>query len=345
MSAESQIQLTKHDFSDIEDKSSWAFEALSELYGSELAATQLGLEHEAYTLGEERFHRTIARQIERGEFADNTAAKPVLSSLVPLMATAFDNWVHHQVTKVRRKHVALQFFQMVKAESVAAITVKSVLNMTAKKGPQNIQTVAIFLGKALEEEARYSRIREQEVDHYNKRIRKALNKRNGHTYKVAYLERVEAHMLEANELSDPWTTWRSIENDIAFHIGIRLLELLIESTQLVEVKRENAGNAKLDGEFVQLTRAWADKLCSRAFSLAGVTPRYQPMIVPPKPWTKMIGGGYWAKGRRPIPLIRVRSKRAMQRYHDVSMPEVYKAVNIAQAPLRRAGWATGSAER
>ncbi len=234
---------------------------------------------------------------------------------------------------------------MVKAESVAAITVKSVLNMTAKKGPQNIQTVAIFLGKALEEEARYSRIREQEVDHYNKRIRKALNKRNGHTYKVAYLERVEAHMLEANELSDPWTTWRSIENDIAFHIGIRLLELLIESTQLVEVKRENAGNAKLDGEFVQLTRAWADKLCSRAFSLAGVTPRYQPMIVPPKPWTKMIGGGYWAKGRRPIPLIRVRSKRAMQRYHDVSMPEVYKAVNIAQAPLRRAGWATGSAER
>ncbi|KAA0974837.1 HNH endonuclease signature motif containing protein [Pseudomonas sp. ANT_J28] len=78
---------------------------------------------------------------------------------------------------------------------------------------------------------------------------------------------------------------------MTYHMGIRLLELLIESTQLVEVKREHAGNVKLDGEFVHLTQAWADKLCSRAYSLAGVTPRYQPMIVPPKEWTQMVGVG------------------------------------------------------
>ncbi len=109
MSAANQIQPTKHDFSDIQDKATWAFETLSAMYGTELAATQLGLEHEAYTLGEERFHKTLERQMERGEFSDNAVAKPVLSTLVPLMAVAFDNWVEHQVTKVRRKHVGLQF--------------------------------------------------------------------------------------------------------------------------------------------------------------------------------------------------------------------------------------------
>lgn len=331
MSAESQIQPTKHDFSDIKDTASWAFETLAGMYGADLAATQLSLEHEAYTLGEERFHKALERQIDRGEFADNATAKHVLTSLVPMMMTAFDDWVENQVTKVRRKHVGLQFFQMVKSENVAAITVKIVLNTVAKKGPQSVQSLAVALGRGLEEEARFGRIREQEAEHFNKNIRKALNKRNGHTYKVKFLEKVEAHMQEANEIESSWTSWDSVDNDVAYHMGIRLLELLIESTQLVEMKRENAGNVKLDGEFIYLTQAWVDKLCNRAFSLAGITPRHQPMIVPPKEWTKMIGGGYWAKGRKPIPLIRVRSKRALQRYRDVSMPEVYKAVNIAQA--------------
>lgn len=326
----SAIKPQLHDFSDIR-KSASAFDTLSKLYGEDIAAQQLALEHEAYTLGEAHFHKTLERQIKRGEYAENAAAKPVITTLVPMMAAALENWIEHQVTKVRRKHVGLQFFQMVKAENAAAITVKIVLNTVAKKGPQSVQSLAVSLGRGLEEEARFGRIREQEAEHFQKHIHKALNTRNGHTYKVAFMEKVEAHMLEANELESAWTSWNSVENDVAYHIGIRLLEVLIESTQLVEMKRENAGNIKLDGEFIYLTQAWADKLCERAFSLAGVTPRHQPMIVPPKEWTKMVGGGYWAKGRKPIPLIRVRSKRALQRYNDVHMPEVYKAVNIAQA--------------
>lgn len=328
------IQIKKHDFSDIKN-STWAFETLAGLYGEDIAAQQLALEHEAYTLGEERFHKALERQMERGEFADNATVKPVLTTLIPLFMTAYNNWVEHQVTKVRRKHVALQFFQMVNPVNIAAVTIKIVLNTVGKKGPTSVQNLAVALGRGLEEEARFGRIRDQEAEHFNKHIRKALNQRNGHTYKVKYLEKVEGHMQEANELQSSWTSWDALENDVAFHIGIRLLELLIESTQLVEMKRENAGNAKLDGEYVHLTTEWSDKLCARAFSLAGITPRHQPMIVPPKEWTKMVGGGYWAKGRKPIPLIRVRSKRALQRYADVYMPEVYKAVNIAQSSAWR----------
>ena len=332
MSAESQtIQLTKHDFSAITDVSSWAYETLSNIYGPDLAAAQLSLEHEAYTLGEDHFKKVLERSIDRNEFADNATAKPVLASLIPLMAKAFEDWVEHQVTKVKRKNIGLPYLQLVKAENVAAITVKTVLNMVAKKGPLSVQQVSVAVGKAVEEEARFGRIREQEAEHFNKRIRPALNKRNGHTYKVKFMEKVEAHMMAANELTSKWTSWDALDNYVTFHIGVKLLELLIESTQLVEMKREHAGNAKLDGEFIYLTPEWAEKLCNRAYALAEITPRYQPMIVPPREWTGMIGGGYWAKGRKPVPLIRVRSKKALQRYKDVSMPEVYKAVNIAQA--------------
>ncbi|KMT52417.1 DNA polymerase, partial [Pseudomonas fildesensis] len=239
MSAESQtIQLTKHDFSAITDVSSWAYETLSNIYGPDLAAAQLSLEHEAYTLGEDYFKKILERSIDRNEFADNATAKPVLASLIPLMAKAFEDWVEHQVNKVKRKNIGLPYLQLVKAENVAAITVKTVLNMVAKKGPLSVQQVSVAVGKAVEEEARFGRIREQEAEHFNKRIRPALNKRNGHTYKVKFMEKVEAHMMAANELTTKWTSWDALDNYVTFHIGVKLLELLIESTQLVEMRRE-----------------------------------------------------------------------------------------------------------
>ncbi|MES9287199.1 hypothetical protein ABEQ58_12230, partial [Cutibacterium acnes] len=109
------------------------------------------------------------------------------------------------------------------------------------------------------------------------------------------------------------------------------MEILIESTELIIVRRESAGNAKKDQEVVELHPEWIKKLGERAFSLAGIAPIYQPCVVPPKKWVGVKGGGYWARGRKPLNFIRVRNKRALERYRDVDMPDVYEAVNLAQA--------------
>ncbi|KPA96924.1 DNA-directed RNA polymerase [Pseudomonas asplenii] len=200
----------------------------------------------------------------------------------------------------------------------------------AKPGAVTVQDLAIRIGKALEEEARFGRIRDQEAAHFNKFVHKSLNKRNGHTYKVKFMEKVEAHMKDANQLAESWVKWDTLDNDVTHHMGIRLIELLIESTQLVEMRREFAGVKSRDGEYIYLHPEWSAKICERASSLAGISPMFQPMIVPPREWSTMVGGGYWAKGRKPVPFIRVRSKRALHRYREVYMPEVYKAVNLAQ---------------
>lgn len=319
-----------HDFTDIKE-SSWAFEKLSAIYGPELAATQLSLEHEAYTLGEERFRKGLERQAERGEFSNNTTAKPILETIVPQLSAALTAWCDHQVNKVRRKNPALKYFLEINHDVAAAVTVRCTLNRIAQRsGAPTVTELACSIGGAIEEEARYGRIRDQERAHYDKHIRRALNQRNGMTYKKAFMAQVEAHMLEAGELNAAWEEWDAADGDIRYHAGIRMLEMLIEVSQLIEVKREHAGNKKLDGEYIYLKQEWADKLASRAYLLGGVNPRYQPMVVQPRPWTGIIGGGYWAKGRKPLSLIRVHSKRALRRYKEVYMPEVYDAVNIAQ---------------
>lgn len=319
----------RHDFSDI--LHSEAFDTLSEIYGPELAAEQLHLEHEAYTLGEQRFNDALERQQDRGEFSQNMVAKPLLGTLVPKLAKAIDYWRTHQVEKVRRKHVSLGMFLQMDSTVMASVTIRWTLNRIAQRsGAPTVTQMAISIGKALEEEARYGRIRVLEQDYYKKHLKKALAQRNGNTYKLEYMAKIEQHMIDAGQIQSQWVEWEGQAADAHFHTGVRMLELLIESTQLVEVVREHKGNKKLDGEYIYLKPEWAEKLRSRAYILSGVMPRHQPMVVQPKPWSGTHGGGYWAKGRKPVTFIRVPSKRALKRYRDVHMPEVYRAVNLAQ---------------
>lgn len=319
----------RHDFSDI--KHSDAFDTLAGIYGPELAAQQLHLEHEAYTLGEQKFNEALERQQDRGEFSMNMVAKPLLGTLVPKLAKAIEDWRTHQVEKVRRKHVSLGMFLQMDAEVMASVTIRWTLNRIAQRsGAPTITQMAVSIGKALEEEARYGRIRVAEQAYFQKHLKKAIAQRNGNTYKLEYMNKIEQHMLETGQLTSAWEEWEGQANDAHFHTGVRMLELLIESTQLIEVVREHKGNKKLDGEYIYLKSEWAEKLRSRAYILSGVMPRHQPMVVQPKPWVGTHGGGYWAKGRKPVTFIRVPSKKALKRYRDVDMPNVYRAVNLAQ---------------
>ncbi len=318
----------RHVFSELQ--STEAFDALAAIYGPALAAEQLNLEHEAYTLGEEKFRQAFERAQDRGEFSSHSTAKPLLGSLVPLLSVAITNWIEHQTTKVRRKHVALGAFQAMNAETMASIVIRVVMNRIAQRdGAPTVTELAVSVGRMLEEECRYGRIRVAEQDYYKKHLKKALAQRNGMTYKLEYMAKIEDQMVRDGKVQQ-FSGWDDSTPDILFHMGVRMLELLIESTQLIEMRREHKGIKKLDGEYIYLKPEWAEKLSSRAYILSGIFPRHQPMVVQPKPWVGTMGGGYWAKGRKPVTFIRVRSKRALKRYRDVHMPDVYKAVNLAQ---------------
>lgn len=332
----------KHDFSDIKESPA-AFTTLARLFGEDLAVQQLALEHEAYELGEQRFVKNLERAIESGDFADSQPAQPLLVALVPRFINRYNEWLEHQNTKVRRKHVAIEEFRKLKPEIAAVATIKRILSLLAVSGMgASVQRVAIGLGQTIEDEMRFGRIREEEVEHYKRFVKPALDKRNGQLYKKEYLKAVEQKMLAAGDLSTEWVSWdrdeANPENDRRFQVGIKLMEILIESTELIIVRRDHAGNAKKDQEIVELHPEWVQKMGERAFSLAGIAPVYQPCVVPPKKWTGVKGGGYWARGRKPLNFVRVRNKKALERYRDVFMPEVYEAVNLAQGTA----WAINS---
>lgn len=333
------ISIDKHDFSDVSNAIE-PFNLLADHYGQDLAVKQLQLEHEAYTEGERRFIKNLERQTERGELADNQVAKPLMQTLVPKIAQAVKEWHEGQDGKLSTSRPSVAFTMLsteekavkdrslrISCESAAVIILKVILSKLVKPEGIPITPMASAIGRTLEDEIRFGRIRDQEKEHFKKAIADNLNKRAGVSYKKAYMQAVETSMLEKGQLEDAWGTWSPTE---AVHVGIKMLEIVIQSTQLVELKRYGAGNAAADVEMVHLSDFWVKKMAQRGFSLAGIAPVYQPCVVPPKPWTGVVGGGYWAKGRRPLPLIRLGSKSAVARYEDVYMPEVYDAVNIIQ---------------
>lgn len=333
------ISIDKHDFSDVSNAIE-PFNLLADHYGQDLAVKQLQLEHEAYTEGERRFIKNLERQTERGELADNQVAKPLMQTLVPKIAQAVKEWHEGPDGKLSTSRPSVAFTMLsteekavkdrsmrISCESAAVIILKVILSKLVKPEGIPITPMASAIGRTLEDEIRFGRIRDKEKEHFKKAIADNLNKRAGASYKKAYMQAVEASMLEQGQLEDAWGTWSPTE---AVHVGIKMLEIVIQSTQLVELKRYGAGNAATDVEMVHLSDFWVKKMAQRGFSLAGIAPVYQPCVVPPKPWTGVVGGGYWAKGRRPLPLIRLGSKSAVARYEDVYMPEVYDAVNIIQ---------------
>ena len=320
------INAPVNDFSDIEH-AVMPFNILADHYGAQLAATQLQLEHEAHTEGEKRFLKAMERQIKAGEFADNAVAKPLLSTLAPKFSQYMTDWREEYSHKKGKKPVALTLTNKMLTDAAAMLTIKTVLACLTKEEHCNLQFVSFKIGRNIEDELRYGRIRDEEAKHFKVNIKDALNKRVGMVYKKAFMQAVEAKMLDANQLKTTWNAWSNEEN---IHVGIRMLEILIASTGLVRLVREYAGNVQKDNESIQLAEEFVQLLSVRAGALAGISPMYQPCVVPPKPWTGTTGGGYWAAGRKPLRLIRVGNKKALLRYEQVEMPEVYKAINIAQ---------------
>ena len=312
-----------NDFNDIKF-AIMPYNVLADHYGDTLAAEQLSLEHESYTLGEQRFLKALERQVERGEVTDNAVAKPLLDTLVPVMGAAITEFMD---AKGRgRPHVSKQYLSQIDPMQAAFITVKSVLSILAKEESAHIQRVSMAIAGNIEDEVRYGRIRDEEAAQFKKKIADPLNKRNGLVYKKAYMQAVEASLIDEDTIE----TFESWDKEHKFHVGVRLIELLIEATGMVGIERKFAGIPDKDHQAVHLSEEYVTKLTSRAHALAGISPLYQPTVVPPKPWTSVKGGGYWAKGRRPLNLIRVGSKRALERYNDVEMTQVYQAINAIQ---------------
>ncbi|QHJ80112.1 MAG: hypothetical protein [Caudoviricetes sp.] len=310
------------DFSDIGNAIE-PYNLLADNYGTYLAKTQLELEQEAYTLGEQRFKAQLDRMIQRLNLDGHKAAQPILETIYPMALAA----ITAKVDKIRsdKRYTLNRLADELADDMITNIAIKISISQIAREGYTPLTALNYSIGSNIEDETRFRRLRIANPAHYKKVIEPNLEKRVDVKYKKEFLKAVESSMLNSEDLTESWKAWTT---DECIHLGNMAVEALIEIGFLQLEPRRKEANAS--PYVVTLTNGIDERIAERATALAGISPVHQPMVVPPRKWTGIKQGAYWSRGQRPVPLIRTPSLTALNRYKDIDMPEVYKAVNIAQ---------------
>lgn len=112
-------------------------------------------------------------------------------------------------------------------------------------------------------------------------------------------------------------------------LGSKLLDIFMETTGFIEIAGESNSKGSVTNYVVPTEKCL--EFVRRTEDFAGSTPEYLPCIIPPKKWTTVYNGGYYAKVKE-LWLVKARfnPKAYLEELNNQDMPTVYNAVNAIQ---------------
>jgi DNA-directed RNA polymerase len=272
--------------------------------------------------GEHRAKQAISRALERGEAAETPAGVHLARRALQPLTDAIRAFLEPQ-KGAGRKHTAAKLLKGVDPELAAYLTVRSVLGAAAVN--QRVHKAALAITEALEDELIADAF---EGDHgalYRAVVRNARERG------LAPSRQAKAVGLANRQFNLVERRWTLNQRT---HLGVKLVELAVESLGILEAYFEKRGTGKKmkSSHRIRFTGeidAWMAQYNQAA---ALTKPLYLPTVVPPKPWTGVRGGGYYSG--RPLQLV---SKpfpgqlEALQAATEAgTMGAVYKGLNGLQ---------------
>jgi len=287
----------------------------------DLHAEQLRLEQESLTRGSTRYKKILGRKREKGlESRTGPGHKLVLES-INVTAQAIQRFVADaQTGKPGKRHAALKYVRGMDVHVLAYLTAVTCVNALAMNKPK-LSSVAIGLGNEVENEINFSMLNREHPGLHTvvqRQLKKSTSPRHAMTvmrHHVAYA--AQEHRIILNDRE-------------ALLVGVKLIELFVEATGLVDIVTKPAGRKAqvLVIEGNQKILDWLDKAHE---SVALFQPVLLPMVVPPRPWTTPRDGGYLSNLGRRADLVRTVNRAYKRELEQADMPLVYDAVNAIQA--------------
>ena len=160
-------------------------------------------------------------------------------------------------------------------------------------------------------------------------ISRGLKMRNSDYYRRYYVKQVEAKVLSANI---PWTP-KKFDKNVWYTLGSKLVEVLLYSTDLFELKSEGGEVDELYAtqKFLDIWQSNTDYALLHAYKTC-------PTIIPPKDWDEIDNGGYYgelAVFNNMLRLYRFQDggyyyKQYMKRLKSADLASPMKALNAIQ---------------
>ena len=291
----------------------------------DLMSVQLRLEEEMTERGALRFLRNTQFAVNSKGEDGTTYGQQIIKGRILKLSSAISAWIEETGRgRAGNNATAWKKVKDVDPQTLAFLTLKNVLSGISSL--RTLQFVAVSIGTAIEDELRLADIRNKERKEYDKII-KGANKRSSVHYRHVYAVRVADKV-------DEWKRWTRIER---LHVGIKMLDLCIESVGLISITHQKVEK----DQSIKYVKALPDTLewIEKHNGVVSVLkPVYEPMVVQPRDWTTPMDGGYISSSIKPLKLVKVKNSKYLEELNHVDMPIVYEAVNA----LQRTPWQINS---
>lgn len=152
---------------------------LVEAYGEDLLSAQIELEERMVSLGRDQIRKQIARAREAGNESGTAYGKTLIAKGIDNVAGAVTRFIEKAKSGgAGRRHIAVKYLEQVDPDVAAFIALRMVVDsLTGKK--QLLQSVAVKIGKRIEDEVRFSQFKDTDARGYARALEKA---KKGTTY-------------------------------------------------------------------------------------------------------------------------------------------------------------------
>ena len=281
---------------------------------------QIGLEEKMRGMGIDRYWNTQAKNIDKRRESSSGPVHRLMNETIGFMTTGIETFINAASQgKAGRKHAAVTHMQKLEPNALALLTARTVLDGITRG--DTIVRISTMVASMVEDEINYRLFKAYDKADFNRAL--SREKRvNGSSYRRMRISL--KHLMDTKGIeTEVWPQRTKL------HVGSKLVEIMMETTGLVTKEERRVGVNKSVVYLVATTATmdWIQKESNRA---ALLTPVYLPTIIPPRPWTSPVDGGYWSNRVRSMPLVKTRSKEYLEELTNANMEGVYDAVNAMQ---------------
>ena len=289
---------------------------------SEEMQRQIDLEARMRGLTTDRYFGKIDKAKERQEESQTSYSKKALNIALVTVTEAIEN--DRNAIHPGKQASAWLYLREIDSEMLAYFALRGCLDSISV--PKRAVRLATQVAQMCEDELRCRQL-ESETPELWRSVDRQLKHVTVYRHKHRAVSIIHGDQFPER---DSWST------RIQIMVGLKLVSMVVESTGLFKNQTTYIGKRKGKETVVaptDLLMELIDKINDHAMLLQ---PDWLPLVVPPKDWSKPVGGGYYTDALPPLRIIKTRHKGYLEELEsrEEQMQPVYAAINA----LQRTAW-------
>lgn len=280
---------------------------------------QLDLEEEMRSAGIARFEAGVSANREKERESSNVSSRRMITHAHERVVEGIEEFFEQAKSgRAGVRHTAIKYLNGADADVLAHLSLRCLFDHVSMRTTLTRQ--ASRIATLVEDELHFDLFKDKDKDIYEFTKKRISDTSQNPTYQ----RRVMSKHARTNGAD--WEEWTP---DVRIKIGTKLVDIVIEKTDLFELVHQSEGSKKTN-IYVQATKETVEWLSTENARLAPLAPVYLPTVMPPRPWTSPFRGGYWSGRVRSLRLIKTHNKAYLSDLESTDLSEVCSAVNAMQ---------------